>query len=320
VHSSQGEADLRLAVARRETVADGVVALDLRDPAGADLPAWTPGSHIDLDLGPRLIRQYSLCGDPTDRAVWRIGVLCEPKSRGGSQYVHDNLRQGDVIHVRGPRNHFPLEPSPRYVFIAGGIGITPILPMVAAATAADARWELHYGGRTRNSMAFREHLSGTYGARVAVHPQDEKGLLDLDAILGTPNADTLVYCCGPEPLLRAVEAHCASWPAGALHVERFAPKEQGQPVRQEAFEVELAQSGLTLTVPPDVSILDILETAGVPVLSACREGTCGTCETTVLAGQVDHHDSLLTPEEQAVNDTMFVCVSRAACPRLVLDL
>jgi len=320
MHGNHGEADLRLAVARRETVADGVVTLELRDPAGADLPAWTPGSHIDLDLGPHLVRQYSLCGDPTDRAVWRVGILREPKSRGGSQYVHDILRQGDVVHVRGPRNHFPLQPSPRYVFIAGGIGITPILPMVATATAADAAWELHYGGRSHGSMAFREYLSDTFGARVAVHPQDEKGLLDLNAILGTPRPDTLVYCCGPESLLQAVEAHCASWPAGTLHVERFAPKEHAQPVRQEAFEVELAQSGLTLTVTRDVSILDVLETAGVPVLSSCREGTCGTCETPVLAGQVDHRDSLLTAEEQAANNTMFLCVSRAACPRLVLDL
>lgn len=320
MHSSHGEADLQVVVARRETVADGVVTLDLRDLAGADLPAWTPGSHIDLNLGPHLVRQYSLCGDPTDRTVWRVGVLREPKSRGGSQYVHDNLRQGDVVHVRGPRNHFPFEPSQRYVFIAGGIGITPIVPMVAAATAADAKWELHYGGRTRNSMAFREYLSDAFGARVAVHPQDENGLLNLDAILGTPQLDTLVYCCGPEPLLKAVEAYCASWPAGALHVERFAPKEQGQPVLQEAFEVELAQSGLTLTVPPDTSILDVLETAGVSVLSSCREGTCGTCETPVLAGQVDHRDSLLTPEEQAANNTMFVCVSRATCPRLILEL
>jgi ferredoxin-NADP reductase len=320
VHSSNGEADRQVTVARRETVADGVITLELRDPAGADLPAWTPGSHIDVNLGPHLVRQYSLCGDPTDRGVWRVSVLRAPDSRGGSQYVHDSLRQGDAVHVRGPRNHFPLEPSPRYVFIAGGIGITPILPMVAAATAADAKWELHYGGRTRSSMAFREHLSDTFGARVAVHPQDEVGLLDLDAILGTPQLDTLVYCCGPEPLLKAVEAQCASWPAGALHVERFAPKEVGLPARQEAFEVELAQSGLTLTVPRDASILDVLESAGVPLLSSCREGTCGTCETPVLTGQVDHRDSLLTPEEQSANDTMFVCVSRAACTRLVLDL
>ena len=320
MHRSHYEVDLRLRVARREVVADGVVTLDLRKPSGGDLPAWAPGAHIDLELGPDLVRQYSLCGDPADSTVWRVGVLREPERRGGSQYVHDELREGDLVQVRGPRNHFPLEPSPRYVFVAGGIGITPILPMAAAATAAGAEWEMHYGGRTLSSMAFRAQLTDSYGGRVAVHPQDEQGLLDLDAILGTPQPDTLVYCCGPEPLLQAVEARCASWPGGSLHLERFAPKEGGQPVLDEAFDVELARSKVTLSVPADASILNLLEVAGVPVLSACREGTCGTCEVPVIAGRVDHRDSLLTPEEQAANNTMFVCVSRAACPRLVLDL
>jgi ferredoxin len=192
--------------------------------------------------------------------------------------------------------------------------------MIAAATAAGAEWELHYGGRTRASMAFRTQLCGGHGDRVRVHPQDEAGLLDLATILGTPARDTLVYCCGPEPLLLAVEDHCAGWPADALHVERFAPKEQGEPVRHESFEVELARSGRTLTVPTDRSILEVIVAAGIPVESSCQEGTCGTCETPVLAGQVDHRDSLLSPDEQALNDTMFLCVSRAACPRLVLDL
>jgi ferredoxin-NADP reductase len=320
MHSSHDEVDLRLRIARREVVADGVIALDLQNPAGADLPAWTPGAHIDLELGSDLVRQYSLCGDPADRTVWRVSILLAPDSRGGSRYAHEKLAQGDLVAVRGPRNHFPLEPSPRYIFIAGGIGITPILPMLAAATAAGAEWGLHYGGRTLSSMAFRAHLADRYGARVVLHPQDEKGLLDLDAIVGTPQTEALVYCCGPEPLLQAVEARCASWPHGALHLERFAPSVQSQPVEHEAFEIELAQSGLTLTVPVDASVLDVLEAAGVPVLSSCREGMCGTCETPVLAGQVEHRDSLLTPEEQAANNTMFVCVSRAACPRLVLDL
>jgi ferredoxin-NADP reductase len=320
MHSSHDEVDLRLRITRREVVADGVIALDLQNPTGADLPTWTPGAHIDLELGLDLVRQYSLCGDPADRTVWRVSILLAPDSRGGSRYAHGKLAQGDVVAVRGPRNHFPLEPSPRYIFVAGGIGITPILPMLAAATTAGAEWELHYGGRTLSSMAFRDHLADRYGALLVLHPQDEEGLLDLDAIVGTPQAETLIYCCGPEPLLQAVEARCASWPHGALHLERFAPRVQGQPVQHEAFEIELAQSGLTLTVPVDASVLDVLEAAGVPVLSSCREGMCGTCETPVLAGQVEHRDSLLTPEEQAANNTMFVCVSRAACPRLVLDL
>ncbi len=267
-----------------------------------------------------LVRQYSLCGDPRDRSVWRVAILREPESRGGSAHVHESLQQGDDVEVRGPRNHFELAPAPRYVFVAGGIGITPILPMIDAADAAGAEWELHYGGRSRRSMAFLESLEETTGSRVTLHPQDEVGLIDLDALLGSPLPDTLVYCCGPEPLLLAVEQRCADWPSGSLRVERFAPKDVGEPVLTGAFEVELALSGLSLTVPPDKSVLEVVEDAGISVLSSCTEGTCGTCETTVLSGEVDHRDSLLTPAEQAANDTMFICVSRAACPKLVLEL
>jgi ferredoxin len=174
-------------------------------------------------------------------------------------------------------------------------------------------------------MAFLEALDALeaatgHGLRVTLHPQDEVGLIDLDRLLGTPSPDTKVYCCGPEPLLKAVEERCAGWPPGALHVERFSPKEQGERVLSGDFEVELTVSGMTLTVPPDRSVLEVVEDAGVPVLSSCQEGTCGTCETPVLEGEVDHRDSLLTPEEQAANDTMFICVSRAACPKLVLEL
>ncbi len=316
--TTAAEQDLRLRVSRRTEGAEGVVVLELADPGGGDLPAWTPGAHVDIRLTGELTRQYSLCGDPADRSVWRIGVLREAAGRGGSAFVHDELAEGDDVDVRGPRNHFDLAPSPRYLFIAGGIGITPILPMTAAARAAGAAWELHYGGRSRRSMAFLAELEGLLEG--TVHPQDEVGLLDLDALLGTPRADTLVYCCGPEPLLAAVEERCAAWPAGALHVERFAPKDVGDPVRSGSFEVELSISGRTLTVGPDQSVLAALEEAGVAVLSSCQEGTCGTCETAVLEGEVDHRDSLLTPDEQAANDTMFVCVSRAACPKLVLEL
>jgi ferredoxin-NADP reductase len=206
------------------------------------------------------------------------------------------------------------------VFIAGGIGITPILPMIDAAEALGADWELHYGGRSRRSMAFLASLEEAAGQRVTLHPQDEVGLIDLETLLGTPRPGTLIYCCGPEPLLIAVEQRCASWAEGSLHLERFAPKDVGEPVLTGAFEVELARSGLSLTVPPEKSVLQVVEEAGIGVLSSCTEGTCGTCETTVLSGEVDHRDSLLTPAEQAANDTMFICVSRAACPRLVLEL
>lgn len=311
--------ELSLTVARRRTVADRVIALDLRDPAGAALPIWTPGAHIDLSLASGRQRQFSLCGHPADTATWRIAVLHETAGRGGSQEVHDTLTVGAQVRARGPRNHFRLEPASRYLFIAGGIGITPILPMLAAAQAAGQPWTLDYGGRTGASMAFSKELVARYGRRVRVHPQDVTGLLDLPAILGRPAGGTLVYCCGPGPLLDAVQRHCAGWPPGTLHVERFTPQAAtaaaGQP-----FEVELAQAGLTLAVPPDRSILRALQDAGLPVLFSCTEGTCGSCETAVLDGIPDHRDSVLTAAERAAADTMMICVSRSATPRLVLDL
>jgi ferredoxin-NADP reductase len=319
VHTTHEGVDLRLQVATRTTGAEGVVVLELRDPNGKYLPGWTPGAHIDLALDRGLVRQYSLCGDPAQRDIWRIAVLRGENGRGGSQRVHEALREGTVINVRGPRNHFALQPSPRYVFIAGGIGITPILPMAAAADAAGAAWELHYGGRSRRSMAFLQALENTTGNQVSLHPQDEVGLLDLP-ILGRPKPETLVYACGPEPLLKAVEQLCANWPEDSLNLERFSPKEFDTPARTDTFEVELTASWLTLTVPSDKSIHQAAEEAGVPVVYSCEEGTCGTCETKVLAGQVDHRDSLLSSAEQAANDVMFICVSRAACSRLVLEL
>jgi ferredoxin-NADP reductase len=317
------EHELGLVLEKKDEVADGVVRLVLRHPDGDALPAWQPGAHVDLVLADDLVRQYSLCGDPDDLSVLEVAVLREEAGRGGSQHVHDELAEGDVVRVRGPRNHFPLVLADRYLFIAGGIGITPILPMIAQAAASGADWRLVYGGRTRSSMAFHAELQERYPGKVTIHPQDEAGLLDLPALLAEPGAsatDVAVYCCGPESLLGAVEQRCSSWPAGALHVERFAPKDGAGAGPRESFEVELAQTGTTVTVPADRSILEVVEESGVQVLSSCQEGTCGTCETTVLSGVPDHRDSVLTGEEQAAGDTMMICVSRSCSARLVLDL
>ncbi|MUL79058.1 PDR/VanB family oxidoreductase [Mycolicibacterium sp. CBMA 226] len=315
------EIDLRLRVAKRTTGADGIVILDLRAPSGSDLPPWRPGAHIELELKTDLVRQYSLCGDNNDQSMWRIAVLNEPQSRGGSRYVHLTLTEGAEVNVRGPRNHFPLIPSPSYLFIVGGIGITPVLPMIGAIEAAGATWELHYGGRSRRTMAFLDPLENATGNRVLLYPSDEVGRIDLDAVLGAARPDTLVYCCGPERLVAAVEQRCAAnWPAGALRVERFSPKAVSEPTRVESFEVELAVSNQRLTVPPEKSILQVIHEAGISVPYSCEEGICGTCEISVRAGTVDHRDSLLTPDEQAANDCMLICVSRAAGPKLVLDI
>jgi ferredoxin-NADP reductase len=309
-----------LVITAREARAEGVISLTLADPGGAQLPAWTPGAHIDLLLGDT-VRQYSLSGPPGDQHSWRIAVLLDPRGRGGSRAVHESLQPGDQVAVRGPRNHFPLHAAPRYIFLAGGIGITPILPMIAIATEAGSDWQLYYGGRSRASMAFRDELE-PYGERVIIWPDDERGLLPLGDILGKPADGALVYCCGPEGLLAAAEERCAAWPAGALHLERFAAKPQPEPAAGEeaGFEVVCQRSGVTVTVPPGTSIIDALDEQGVSVLSSCLEGVCGTCETRVLEGIPDHRDSLLTEDEREANEYMMVCVSRSKSDRLVLDL
>ncbi|RJL22059.1 PDR/VanB family oxidoreductase [Bailinhaonella thermotolerans] len=302
---------MRLVVAGKREIAEGVAHLTLRDPGGAPLPPWTPGAHVDLVLTPALTRPYSLCGDPADRTSYELAVRHEPAGRGGSRHVHEELAAGDELEVRGPRNEFELVPAGRYLFVAGGIGITPILPMIAEAESRGVPWRLVYGGRTRASMPFLDRLTGD---RVELYPQDETGFPDLDAL--SPG-DALVYCCGPSGLVDEVVRRC---PPGSVRVERFTPREDAGAGPRAAFEVELARSGRALTVPADRSILSVLEEAGVPVLSSCQEGTCGTCETDVLGGVPDHRDSLLTPEERAAGDTMMICVSRSLTPRLVLDL
>jgi ferredoxin-NADP reductase len=317
---TQHEPELDVVLIGKEPIANEVVLLTMSRLDGEPAPAWSPGAHIDLLLGGQLVRQYSLCGDPQDRSVLQVAVLRESEGKGGSSYVHDHLNEGDQLRVRGPRNHFELIEASQYLFIAGGIGITPVRTMVAAAEAKEAQWRLVYGGRSLQSMAFGDELRAAYGDRVTLHPNDTSGLLDLDSLLGVPRMDTAVYCCGPESLLLAVEEHCRRWPQGALHVERFAPKPDADSGPRKEFEVELAQTSLTLTVPADRSILEVVNDAGVSVLSSCLEGTCGTCETPVLEGTPDHRDSILTEEERAANDTMMICVSRSCGSRLVLDL
>ena len=314
------DAELKLEVVAREELAANVIGLRLRRPDGAPLPAWTPGAHIDLVLDDDLIRQYSLIGPAADAAEWHVGVLVEAEGRGGSRRVFEQLHPGVVVRARGPRNHFELEPADRYIFIAGGIGITPLTGMLAEVDERGVPWTLTYGGRNAGSMAFATELRERHGEHVTLLPQDEKGLIDLDSLLGEPIDGALIYCCGPAPLLAAVEAATSAWPANALRVERFSPAEPAEPTSDEAFEIELALSDVVLTVPPGRSVLQVISEAGVDVLSSCAEGTCGTCETAVLAGEVDHRDSVLTPQEKAANESMMICVSRSACPRLVLEL
>jgi ferredoxin-NADP reductase len=301
-----------LSVGGRRELADGVIELTL--DSDSPLPSWQPGAHLELEVGDG-VRQYSLCGDPRDTGAWTIAVLREPDGRGGSAWVHDTLADGDQVRVRGPRNHFPLEPAPAYRFIAGGIGITPLLPMVQAAEDAGIPWSLLYGGRRRESMAYLPELAD-YRDKVQVRPEDEYGLLDLAGCRAEAPAGTRVYACGPEPLLAAVEQ---TFEGMAVHVERFAARPVGEDVIDAEFEVVFDRSGITATVPPGVSILDVASEAGIFVLRSCSEGVCGTCETLVLDGEPDHRDSVYTEDDHA-EGAFAPCVSRCRSGRLVLDL
>lgn len=300
-------------VARRTQAADSVVLLDLVANRGAPLASWAPGAHIDILLPRGGERQYSLMPAPDD-ATWRIGVLRETAGRGGSTWLHDDVEVGRTIRVREPQNHFAFTPAvgTSYLFLAAGIGITAISSMVASARAAGVSFELHYSGRTRSAMALLDEFP-----KATLHISDEGSRVDLDSLFSGLPAGIVVYCCGPAHFIDTVTSLAGEH---SLHVERFEAKQLGEPVWPGDSKVELELSGETLTVTPGRSILEVVEEAGVFVLSSCRQGTCGTCETPVISGEVDHRDSILTPAEQAENRVMYPCVSRAAGPNLVLEL
>ena len=318
-----------LRVVRAWQAADQVMGYVLADPLGAELPSWAPGAHVDVHLPSGMTRQYSLSGDPADRLHWRIAVLLEEDGRGGSRYLHDHIREGAALLAGAPRNNFPLVSADRYVFIAGGIGITPLLPMIAAAHAAGAGWQLHYGARARGRMAFTDELE-RYGDRSQLYPEDTRGLMPLDRVLGPDAEGAAVYCCGPEPLLLAVERQHLARRAGSLHIERFRPRTAdtagsgagaGEAVQADnGFDVVLSSTGKVVHVGPRQTVLAAVTKAGAAVESSCLEGTCASCETTVLEGEVDHRDSVLSEEERDSGRTMMLCVSRARSARLVLDL
>jgi ferredoxin-NADP reductase len=302
--------------------AEGVLSLELSRTDGTELLPWTPGAHVDISLGNGIIRQYSLCGDPEDTTHYRIGVLREASGRGGSLHVHDQLRPGHEVLISEPRNNFEVSDSGKpLVFIAGGIGITPILAMAREASRNGRDFHLWYGGRSRASMAFRHELEA-FGDRVTVTSDDEEGMFDLDAILaGLESGDREVYVCGPGGLLDAVEKRSADWPRGTFHCERFVAKKVEPPAGgDKEFTVVCAESGTQVQVPVGCSILEQLEKAGMDVPHSCREGTCGTCETDIISGIPDHRDSLLSTEEKESNETMLICVSRAHSDVLELDL
>lgn len=314
---SQGQPHLLLQVAETRRVTSDVISVVLTLPDGGALPPWRSGAHLDLVLGSGLVRQYSLCGPVDDPERYVIAVRIEPESRGGSRAVA-GLVPGRQLQTSHPRNHFELIDASGYLFIAGGIGITPLLPMIEQVNGTGVPWRLVYGGRSRASMPFIEELIARHGAAIEVWTDDEAGPIDVRSALADVKSTDAVYCCGPEQLMAAVEQNLATQLRDVLHVERFRPRPTGPELDRE-FEVELASTGRTLTVPADRSILEVLEDAGLSIGFSCREGTCGTCETKVFSGAIDHRDSVLSPAEREAGDYMMLCVSRAAGVRLVID-
>lgn len=309
----------QMRVIGKDVAAEGVVSVRLAAVDEQAVPAWTPGAHVDLYLTAEITRQYSLCGSAADPHL-TVAVLRETNSRGGSQYVHDHLQVGDLLSVGGPRNNFEFREADQYLFVAGGIGITPLVAMIEQADEWQKPWALLYGGRTRSSMAFADALGARYSGRVEIRPQDEYGLLNLDTAVAGLQAGGAVYCCGPEPLLVAMEQACARRPDVVLHVERFSPKAIDGDDDDDGFVVELARSELVVRVGPGQSILDAVLSAGVNAKFSCREGTCGTCEVGVCGGVPRHRDSVLTKDEQAANDAIMICVSRSKTAKLIIDL
>lgn len=303
--------------------AENIRLYELVHPAGAALPTFTAGAHVKVRVGDE-IRHYSLANDPAERSRYLLGVLKDPKSRGGSQRIHETWTAGQRISVSQPINHFPLAAAAqRHVLIAGGIGITPIIAMAQQLGAGSVPYALYYCAREEGNAAFLPEL------RTIVAPQnlhlvfdggDPTRGLDLAALLGTFEPGRHVYVCGPMGLIQAVRNAAAHWPADHVHFEIFAAATPVAPATSGSFTVELAKSGGVYEIPPEYSILDVLEAKGLKPQALCREGYCGTCLVTVLEGVPDHRDSILDDAEKAAGDVMALCCSRAKSGKLVLDI
>lgn len=300
--------------------ASGIVSVELVSPQGEALPPFAAGAHIDVHLPNGVVRSYSLWNSPQERHRYVIGVLHDRNSRGGSRYVHEQLRVGSTITIGAPRNNFPLEEgAPHTVLIAGGIGITPIFGMLNELRRMGKSVELLYCARSRSEAAFVDALLGEAG--VQTHFNDEAGgPPDLRAYLAGKSAQAHFYCCGPTPMLNAFEDSCAELGLPNVHVERFAPAEPVVAMQGSEYECQLARSQKLVLVPAGKSLLDALLEAGVDVEHSCREGVCGSCETAVLDGMPEHRDGVLTKAERESGKTMMVCVSGCKGRRLVLDL
>ncbi len=315
---------MQLRVKRISLEAETINSYELVSPAGEDLAPFTAGCHIDLHLSNGMIRSYSLLNEQSETKRYVIAVNRETAGRGGSKFIHETVRVGDIITVSQPRNNFALhENATHSVLIAGGIGITPLLSMIRRLQSLGRSWELFYAARTRVSAAFVDELSAIRpdaGRFLHVNFDREPSgrMFDLSAIVKAAPWDAHLYCCGPVPMLEAFEAAAASRPADHVHVEYFKAREK--PALAGGFEVQLARSKRTIKVEAGKTILDALLDAGIAASYACTEGVCGTCETRVIEGIPDHRDLFLSKEEQAANRTIMICCSGSKSPTLVLDL
>jgi tetrachlorobenzoquinone reductase len=309
---------MTLRLASIQYLARDTLAYAFERPDGAPLPSAAPGAHIGLHLPNGLVRQYSLLDGSANPRAYQVGVKRDVNSRGGSRYMHDKLRPGDLIQVEAPRNNFPLDENAAHtVLIGGGIGITPILCMARRLKALGRSMTLYYSCRERVDAAFVDELASF--ADMHLHIDAEAGhVLDLAGVVTTHSVDTHFYCCGPGPMLAAFEAATASRPRDHVHVEYFTAKQEA--ALDGGYTVELRRSGRQLVVPGGKTILNVLRDAGVDVAYSCEEGVCGACETRVLDGIPDHRDAILSDPEKAANNTMIICCSGCKGDRLVLDL
>jgi vanillate O-demethylase ferredoxin subunit len=320
------QALIDVVVRHRELQGQAVAVLELAAPDGAPLPAFSAGAHVDVHLPGGLVRPYSLCGDPRERKAYRLGVLRDPASRGGSTAVHSELHEGAQLRIGTPRNHFPLEPGAPYsVLVGGGIGITPMLAMAWALHATGAAFELHYCARSRERAAFLDDMAAApWAQRVHLHFSDggDAQRLDPAAVLRAAPAGRHLYVCGPAGFMDwvAAEASHAGLEDKHVHRERFSAPGATTAGDDVAFDVVAARSGKQLRVAPGQSLLAALKTVGIKVPVSCEQGVCGTCTCTVLEGEPDHRDAYLTDDERSANDQIVVCCSRSRSSRLVLDL
>jgi phthalate 4,5-dioxygenase reductase subunit len=309
---------LRLRVTRCEPAARGIQLFELRDPDGAELPPFTPGAHLSVRVPGGALRNYSLCNDCLERDRYVIAVKRDTAGRGGSVSLIDGVAQGAMLEVSHPRNLFELdERAPSYIFVAGGIGITPILSMVHAARRAGKPFRLFYLTRDQAGTAFHAELSGA--ADIILHHDEgvPENAYDLWPVFEEPTR-AHIYCCGPRPLMDAVRDMTGHWPDKAVHFEDFGSDLVRPRADDTPFQIQLGHGGVVLDVPVGVTILETLRAQGRHLPSSCESGTCGTCRTRYLAGEVDHRDLVLTPAER--RGSLMICVSRAKAGTLVLDL